>query len=355
MSGNGRGEHGGGDDRGRGRLAVILLRLAGLAILVGSLGLGFLWYGWQAAMDAPARVPAEGLVYEVPPGASFAAVVDDLVARGIVSSPFFLHLEARRTGEAARIKAGEFLLPAGLTTRELLDVLVEGEAILHAFTIVEGWTFRELMDAVAADPRLSHRLPDHGPETVMAALGRAGEHPEGRFLPETYRFPKGTTDVDFLARAYEAMTRVLAEEWAKRAEGLPYETPYEALVMASIVERETGLAAERERVAGVFVRRLEKGMRLQTDPTVIYGMGDAFDGNLRRVDLRNDTPYNTYTRHGLPPTPIALPGRAAIHAALHPAPGDALYFVSRGDGSHHFSATLREHQNAVNRYQRGGR
>ncbi len=353
---------GGSGDGGRpatddtdGWLTRVLFRLAGLLVLTSSLAVGVLWYGWQTAMDISVRLPEDGLVYEVRPGTSFRAVIQDLARRGIVSHPFYLRLEGRYSGDAARIKAGEYLLKPGLSHRQLLDELVRGEVIQHTLTLVEGWTFQEMMTAVAGHDKLHTRLPALDPDTVMAALGRPGEHPEGRFLPETYHFPKGTTDVAFLAQAHRSMERALAEEWAQRQPDLPYETPYEALIMASIVEKETGRAGERGEVAGVFVRRLRRGMRLQTDPTVIYGMGVDFDGNLRRVDLRTDTPYNTYTRHGLPPTPIAMPGRAAIHAALHPAAGEALYFVSRGDGTHHFSTTLREHQNAVNKYQRGGR
>ena len=189
----------------------------------------------------------------------------------------------------------------------------------------------------------------------MERLGHAGEHPEGRFLPDTYHFPKNLTDVAFLKRAYDAMTQTLAREWEGRAVGLPLKTPYEALILASIVEKETGLASERQAIAGVFVRRLNKGMRLQTDPTVIYGMGDRYKGNIRKSDLQEDTPYNTYRRFGLPPTPIAMPGRDAIHATLHPDDSKNIYFVSRGDGSHHFSATLEEHNNAVIKYQLKGR
>lgn len=353
---------GGGDDGGRrsaaggsGWLARVLFRLAGLLVLSSSLAVGVLWYGWKTAMETPIQVPEEGLIHEVNAGTSFRTVVQELAQRGIVTSPFYLRMEARYSGDAGRIKAGEYLLKPGLSHRQLLDELVRGEVIQHTLTLVEGWTFREMMAAVAGHDKLQAQLPGVDAEAVMAALGRPGEHPEGRFLPETYHFPKGTSDVAFLAGAYRSMERVLAEEWAEREGDLPYETPYEALIMASIVEKETGRAGERAEVAGVFVRRLRRGMRLQTDPTVIYGIGADFDGDLRRVDLRTDTPYNTYTRHGLPPTPIAMPGREAIHAALHPAPGEALYFVARGDGTHHFSTTLREHQNAVNKYQRGGR
>ncbi|HDP89617.1 MAG TPA: endolytic transglycosylase MltG, partial [Thioalkalivibrio sp.] len=210
-------------------------------------------------------------------------------------------------------------------------------------------------DALAAHPHVVHTDAIGDPDTLMSELGQPGMHPEGWFYPDTYHFPKGTTDVEFLRRANAIMRERLAAEWAEREEGLPLETPYEALILASIVEKESAVASERPMIAAVFVSRLRKGMRLQTDPTVIYGMGESFDGNIRKSDLRRDTPYNTYTRGGLPPTPIALPSGESIHAVMHPAKTDALYFVSRGDGSHHFSATYEEHREAVIRYLLGGK
>jgi UPF0755 protein len=222
-------------------------------------------------------------------------------------------------------------------------------------TLVEGLTFRQALAAMFADPVLGGDLSRLSGEEIMDCLGRPGEHPEGRLFPDTYRYVRGSSALDLVRRAYARMETVLAEEWERRAEGLPLGTPYEALILASIVEKETGLAAERPQIAGVFVRRLQQGMKLQSDPTVVYGMGAAFDGDIRRSDLGADTPYNTYIHAGLPPTPIALPGREAIRAVLHPAPGDSLYFVAKGDGSHAFSATLEEHNRAVRQYQLGGR
>ncbi len=234
---------------------------------------------------------------------------------------------------------------------EVLDLLISGRVIQYPITLVEGWTFRQAVAAILANGRFGNDLAGQSDADLMTALGRPGEHPEGRFFPDTYSFPRRTTGVDVLRRALQRMDQVLAEEWAGRADGLPLRTPYEALTLASIIEKETGLVAERPEIGGVFVRRLEQGMRLQTDPTVIYGMGERFDGNIRRADLQEATPYNTYVIPGLPPTPIALPGRAAIHAALHPVPGDSLYFVARGDGGHVFSATLDQHNRAVREYQ----
>jgi UPF0755 protein len=234
----------------------------------------------------------------------------------------------------------------------LLRKFVTGDVRLYSFTIVEGWTFRDLMSGLHRHDAIRKTLADEGWQQLVGSLGSDATHPEGLFLPETYRFAKGTSDREVLRRAYEMMARALDEEWSSRAADLPLADPYEALILASIVERETAREDERARIAGVFVRRLQKGMRLQTDPTVIYGIGPDFDGNLTRRDLQTSTPYNTYTRAGLPPTPIALPGRAAIHAALNPAPGPELYFVATGlpDGSHRFSATKAEHDAAVAEY-----
>ena len=294
---------------------------------------------------------SQAQMFVVEPGASLHSIARQLQDKGIIENPRYLTLLGRWHGNAARLQAGEYRLEPGIRPLEILDKMEAGEVVQYALTIVEGWNFRELLQAVSQHPKLQHTLSGLSGAQIMQLLGAPGQHPEGRFLPETYHFSAGLTDLDFLKRAYEAMTAVLEREWQQRAEGLPYESSYEALIMASIIEKETGVPEERPQIAGVFVRRLERNMRLQTDPTVIYGLGETFDGDIRRRDLRRDTPYNTYTRHGLPPTPIALPGADAIHAALHPASGDSLYFVSKGDGSHHFSATLEEHINAVRQYQ----
>lgn len=266
----------------------------------------------------------------------------------------YLEFWARANGQAALIKAGEYALDPGLSSLDLLAMLVGGKTLLHELRIVEGLRFDQALRLIAEHPALIHTLADTRPETAMAAIGQPDLHPEGRFFPDTYRFPKGTTDVAILRQAFNAMRRVLDESWTRRAADLPYAGPEDALTMASIVEKETGVAEERARIAGVFVRRLKLGMRLQTDPTVIYGIGERFDGNLRKADLLADGPYNTYVRAGLPPTPICLPGRAAIAAALGPAAGNELFFVSRGDGSHQFSATVEEHDAAVRQYQLRG-
>lgn len=328
--------------------------LAWLVVAVLALAAGGAWFGLEQrrALDEPMAVPEGGLEYLLAPGANFNRVAKDLAASGALAHPRSLVLYARWNGQAGAIKAGEYRIEAGTTPIGLLDQLVAGRVVQHALTIVEGWTFEQMMAVIAADDRLEHTLTGLPAHAIMARLGLDGVHPEGRFFADTYHFPRGTTDVEFLRRAYGAMSSYLASAWAGRDQGLPFETPDEALVLASIVEKETGDARERPRIAGVFVERLRKGMRLETDPTVIYGMGDAFDGNLRHRDLRADTPYNTYTRKGLPPTPIAMPSAAAIQAVMHPQVDGALFFVAKGDGSHHFSATYEEHQRAVNRYQK---
>jgi UPF0755 protein len=296
-----------------------------------------------------------GKLLTVDNGMSFNAITERLVAEDIISHPRdakYLSLYARYEGVAGDIKAGEYVVPARQTPAHLLELLVSGKTRQYRLTLVEGWRFSEFRKLMADNEALDHKLTGKSDEEVMAAIGHPDENPEGRFMPDTYLFPRGMTDIAFLKRAYDAMQRYLDAQWAERADDTAVDTPYEALILASIVEKETAVPEERGRIAGVFTRRLEKGMRLQTDPTVIYGIED-YDGNIRRSDLRRDTPYNTYTRAGLPPTPIAMPSRAAIKAALNPTPGTAIYFVSRGDGSHVFSDTLAEHNRAVNEYQRG--
>lgn len=335
------------------RPMIRLFRALLLVVIVATVvTAAWLWRDYRGFVLNPLSLPPGGIEYTVARGATLRDIAAELAGRGIIREALHLRLLGRARGDAHRIKAGEYALNQGLTPAALLDLLVSGKVIEYSLTLVEGWTFKQVLESVRNHPVIVHTLaPDAAPDAAMTAIGRAGQHPEGRFFPDTYLFPRGTTDVQMLLRAYDRMAQVLAEEWEARAEGLPIETPYEALTLASIVEKETGKAEERPEIAGVFVRRLEKRMLLQTDPTVIYGLGDTFDGNLRRRDLERDTPYNTYTRAGLTPTPICMPGRDAIRAVLHPADGDALYFVATGDGGHHFSATLAEHNRAVSRYQ----
>ena len=317
---------------------LIVLSLAALAMLV-AVGAG----AWQMQrfLDTPVAVPEQGVAFEIPAGSSFTSVARRLVELEHIEGDRWFRLYARWSGAAGAIQAGEYLLAPGATPRSILEQFTSGAVRLYSFTIVEGWNHRDMLAALHAHDAVAVTMTDEDWPGLLAELGAQALHPEGLFLPETYRFPRATTDRDILRQAYELMQQVLEEEWRARADTTPVKSAYEALILASIVEKETARADERPRIAGVFARRLEKRMRLQTDPTVIYGIGPAFDGNLTRKHLRTDTPYNTYTRHGLPPTPIAMPGRAAIRSALNPAPGNELYFVATGlgDGSHRFSAT----------------
>jgi len=332
-----------------------ILRTLAWLVLLAVLALGavaaFAWQQHQRFVDTPLALPQPDLVVEVRRGDAFRRVVQRLREAGI-DTGHELHWQALawRMDVGHRIHAGEYRLQAGITPPELLAKMARGEVVQYRFTLVEGWNFRELRQALAANDVLVQRLPELSDEALMAAIDREGVHPEGRFLPETYQFTRGTSDVEILRRANRDMERVLAAVWETRQPDLPIGSAEEALILASLIEKETGVPAERREIAGVFTRRLRIGMRLQTDPSVIYGMGDRYQGRIGRAGLDTDTPYNTYTRHGLPPTPIAMPGRAAIQAAVDPLDGDTLYFVSRGDGSHHFSRTLTEHNAAVRRY-----
>lgn len=334
---------------------VVLVLLAALTVATALLAFQF-----SQSLQRPVALQSDMEVFDILPGTPFRDVSNALARDGIITHPTFFRLYARLTGQAESVQAGEYRILQGDTPKTLLDKFVSGEVRLHSFTVVEGWTFRELLAALSRSPVIDATLVHEDWPGLLESLGAEADHPEGLFLPETYRIPSGTSDVELLRQAYLLMQATLAEEWETRDPGLPLASPYEALILASIVEKETALAEERPRIAGVFVRRLQQRMRLQTDPTVIYGIGISFNGNLTRRDLRTDTPYNTYTRGGLPPTPIALPGRAAIQAALHPAPGTELYFVATGlgDGSHKFSATKDEHDAAVAEFlkrQRAGR
>ncbi len=297
----------------------------------------------------PLSLPPSGYQLVVERGDSLRTVVSKLHEDGYLHYPGLVQAYGRLTGVDQRIRRGEYQLQPGLTPLGLLQLLQRGKVISYQVTLPEGITLATAIKRLAQHPVLDATLTGTDDKRLLDLTGGA---PEGLFFPDSYHFERGANDWDILARAYQRMQAVLAEEWPARAADLPYETPYEALIMASIVERETGLAEERDQIAGVFVRRLQRRMRLQTDPTVIYGLGPDFDGNLTRAHLNDEAnPYNSYRHHGLPPTPIALPGRAAIHAALHPAAGEALYFVARGDGSHEFNASLEAHERAVRKYQ----
>lgn len=328
----------------------VLLVLVLLAVL-GALAWG--WRDFNRFSHAPLQVPAQGASVDIDRGSSFKDIVRQLRQHGRTrASPLYWRLLAEQMHVAGRLHAGEYALTAGMTPRQLLDNMAHNKVMQHDFTIVDGWTFHQVLASLAHADKLKHECAGLDDAQIMQKIGAAGEMPEGRFLPETYAYVRGDSDLAILKRAHAAMVKTLAELWPGRTPDLPLASPYDALILASIVEKETGRADERAKIAGVFVRRLQKHMLLQTDPSVIYGMGTDYAGNIRRSDLVTDTPYNTYTRPGLPPTPIAMPGRPAIEAALHPADGTALYFVSRGDGSHVFSSTLREHNRNVDCYQR---
>ncbi|PIE83330.1 MAG: aminodeoxychorismate lyase [Candidatus Contendobacter odensis] len=322
-----------------------------LALLVAACGY-YLYTDYQNFLDAPLEIAGDTQILAVAPGMGIKDITQALYQPSGLSLPaIYLQAYTRLNHLAHRLKAGEYRITSKYTPRRLIADIVAARVIQYSLTVIEGWTFRQLRRALANHPDIVQTLDGIGNAELMSRLGQAGKHPEGRFFPDTYHFPKGTTDLAFLRRAMAAMDQRLKAVWAQRAPKLPLENPYQALILASIIEKETSLPAEQPQVAGVFIRRLRKGMRLQTDPTVIYGLGEEFDGNIRRRDLRTDTPYNTYTNKGLPPTPIALPGAGALAAAVNPAHGDALYFVATGDGGHVFSKTLSEHNRAVRRYQ----
>jgi UPF0755 protein len=296
------------------------------------------------------KLPAP-LRFKVPAGARFTHVAADLASQGVIAQPRAWVLYARFKGVASAIKAGEYEIEPGTTPRALLDKFVSGQVLLHSFTIVDGWRVQDLLLALRRSPDVVTTLPE-APQHLMERLGAPGIDAEGQFLPETYRFPTGTTDEDLLRQAHAALVRELESAWAGRDPAIPLRNADELLIMASIVEKESGLPQELPKIAGLYLRRLSLGMRLQADPTIIYGLGERYEGDLRTVDLRTDGPYNTYTRVGLPPTAIALPGAAAIEATAHPEKTDAIYFVAsgKGDGSHVFSSTLEQHNAAVAQY-----
>ncbi len=297
-------------------------------------------------------VPSSGRsCYTVLPHTSLPTLAADLARLGVIKRPIYFIVLAWWRGDWRRFQAGEYLLQAGITPSDLMDRMASGQVFLHSITFIEGWNFSEVREAISQNEHLAHTLNHVSDADIMKAIHAPDTAPEGMFFPDTYRFPAGTTDVIVLERAWRTMQTHLNQEWARRASNLFYHNPYEVLTLASLIEKETAAAEERPRIAGVFLRRLQRHMPLQTDPTVIYGLGRTYDGSLRHANLLTETPYNTYLHQGLPPTPIALPGLAALHAALHPASGEELYFVSRGDKTHQFSVTLQEHNAAVHRYR----
>lgn len=327
------------------------------AYLVPALG-AVLLAGALAAVDfylflkRPMLAAGQSTVHTIRPGASLHEIAEDLERRGLLTRRLYWIALACAQGRARSVKAGEYRLQGPLTPQQLLEHLVMGKTRQFRLTLVPGWTFRQVMAALARHPQIDQTLTRS--DDVMVLLGRSGMGPEGWFFPDTYHFPRGTTDLNFLRRSYEAMKSRLRAAWRTRDTGLSLKNPYEALILASIVEKETAAPEERALIAAVFVSRLKQRMRLQTDPTVVYGLGDAYDGDIRTGDLKRDTPYNTYVREGLPPTPIALPSAAALQAVTHPAVSDALFFVAKPDGHHQFSKTYESHRQAVIKYQLNG-
>jgi UPF0755 protein len=323
-----------------------------LLVLAALLAGAAAWMAWQWT-NRPLSLAQPRVELSVEPGAGPRDVAQRWVAAGVQTSPELLYQWFRLSGQARRIRAGTYEIEAGITPRTLLARMVQGDETMESVRLVEGWTLRQWRAELAASPHLKQTTTSMSEAELMAKLGNPGVAAEGRFFPDTYRFNRGVSDLAVLRRAHAAMQRRLEAAWEQRAQPTPLKSAAEALTLASIVEKETGRASDRSLIAGVFVNRLRIGMPLQTDPTVIYGLGEAFDGNLRKRDLLADTPYNTYMRRGLPPTPIAMPGMASIQAVLHPAPTKALYFVARGDGSSIFSENLTDHNRAVNQFQRG--
>lgn len=324
-------------------------------LLLPLLGFGawLYWYAHSPAREAVPEAIAADLSFSIPGGSSLKGVAQSLEEAGLLKRPWAFTTLARLHGHATRVRAGSYLLSPAMTPMEILERITEGGVRLAKITFIEGWSFRQMREAIDHHPDLGHDTAQLSDADLMERLGVTEPGPEGLFFPDTYYFDVASSELSLYRRALEIMQRKLAAAWEGRAEGLPYRSPYEALIMASIIEKETGAPDERPLIAAVFVNRLRMGMRLQTDPTVIYGLGAYFDGNLRKADLLADTPYNTYTRAGLPPTPIALPGEASLLAAVRPDKSRALYFVAKGQGRHHFSESLNEHNRAVARYQRG--
>lgn len=322
-----------------------ILNLAILAVLLGGAALVYL-------VTSPLSLPATPFVFDLKQGSSLKATVRGLSQAGLLEHDQVFVWLVRISGKSTQLKAGNYVLEHPVSQLELLEIISKGEVSQRQISVIEGWTFRQLREALNASPDIAHTTANLTDAEILQHIGATESHPEGLFFPDTYYFAAGSKDLVIFKRAYLAMQKHLQHVWLGRAPDLPLQTPYQALILASIVEKETGSPGDRDMIAGVFVNRLRKGMLLQTDPTVIYGMGDKYDGNLRKRDLLHDTDYNTYTRVGLTPTPIALPGMASLQAAMHPAQTDALYFVSRGDGSSQFSSTLAAHNRAVDKYQK---
>ena len=329
---------------------IFLWSLLGTVIAISVLVIQFLRFQYQTV-----SISEPGRTFTIESGSNIKMIAQQLSLEEIIDDPWLFILLAKIKGVEKSVRAGEYRLQQAQSPSDLLELFTRGQPILYSFTVIEGWAFRQMISEMQHYPFIVNTLKGKSDAEIMTALGYQGRHPEGLFFPDTYSFPKGTSDLDFLQRAYHLMQKHLQREWDDRAKNLPITSSYDALILASIIEKETGVAYERPLIASVFTRRLQKNMRLQTDPTVIYGLGEGFDGNIRFRDLKKDTPYNTYLHKGLTPTPIALPGLDSIRAALHPADSKALFFVAKGDGTHYFSNTLEEHNKAVRKFQLKGK
>jgi len=328
-----------------------MYKFLAILVLLGSFATGWLWMDFKGFMNSQVVLPVAGINIEIGEGASLASVSKKLYERGIISSVLYPRLAGKLYPELTRIKRGEYHLERSYTPFDIFKKISSGEVIIYQIQFIEGWTFNEYLFKLASEPKLRQDVAKYKNSQLINELQITHSNLEGWFYPDTYNYQKGTSDLQILKVSHNLMKQKLNQYWQERDIGLPYDEPYQVLIMASLIEKETGHNGEREKIAGVFVRRLNKNMRLQTDPTVIYGMGENFDGDIRRKDLLKDTPYNTYRRKGLPPTPIAMPSEASLSAAVHPSEGTELYFVARGDGSHQFSTTLEEHNKAVRLYQ----
>ncbi|RLA05398.1 MAG: endolytic transglycosylase MltG [Gammaproteobacteria bacterium] len=329
----------------------ILYKIIAFFILTISITCGWLWMDFNNFIDRQANLPDAGIDITVNEGATFASVSRELYEMDIIDSLFYAKLSGKVFPHFTKIKKGEYHLVQTMSARDIFLKLASGKVKIYQIRFIEGWTFKQFLAQLADEKNLRQDIVNFKKQQIAEKLSIEQNNPEGWFYPDTYNFQKGTSDLEILQSSHNMMQKILSKHWDERDIGLPYETAYEVLIMASIIEKETGSAGERSRIAGVFIRRLNKNMRLQTDPTVIYGLGDAFDGDIKRKDLNSQSVYNTYRHKGLPPTPIAMPSEASISAAVHPAEGTELYFVARGDGSHQFSSTLEEHNQAVRKYQ----
>ncbi len=329
----------------------MLLRIGTVCVILSICLSIWAWHDYQKSLTETA-VSGTTVVIEIAKGDSFNRVITKLIDNKVEIKPHWFKLFAYRNNVINKLQAGEYQLDRGVTAPDILDLFVSGKVKQYAVTFPEGWNFKEIMQEIRLAPQINQTLSGLSDDQIMKKLGTEETHPEGLFFPDTYYYEKNMTDLSLLQRAYRKLKSTLAEEWTERTPGLPLQTPYQALILASIVEKETALGKERPAIAGVFIRRLQKGMLLQSDPTIIYGMGETYDGDIRSKDISARTAYNTYVIQGLPPTPIAMPGHQSIHAVLHPEEGKSLYFVARGDGSHVFSNSLKEHNRAVDIFQR---